>query len=60
MFVGSIFFFIAAVIEYILHPAIEDEMFLVMKVSITIFQVTVIYLIVTLNKSIRSTKKGGM
>ncbi|KAF5410103.1 MAG: hypothetical protein C5S43_05355 [Candidatus Methanocomedens sp.] len=60
MFVGSIFVFIAAVIEYILHPAIEDEMFLVMKVSITIFQVTVIYLIVTLNKSIRSTKKGGM
>jgi hypothetical protein len=54
------FFFIAAVIEYILHPAIGDEMFLVMKVSITIFQVTVIYFIATLNKSISPTGRGGM
>ena len=59
MFVGSIFF-IAAVIEYILHPAIGDEMFLVMKVSITIFQVVVIYFIATLNKSISPVGREGM
>ena len=60
MFVGSIFFLIAAVIEYIFHPAIGDKMFLVMKVSITIFQVVVIYFIATLNKSISPAGREGM
>ncbi|MBW6517239.1 MAG: hypothetical protein K0A89_01895 [ANME-2 cluster archaeon] len=60
MFVGSIFFFIAAVIEYMLHPVMGDKIFLLMKVSITIFQAVVIYFIATLNKSISPTEKGGM
>ena len=60
MFVGSIFFFIAAVIEYILHPDIGDKMFLVMKISLTIFQAVVIYFIITLNKSISAAGREGM
>jgi hypothetical protein len=60
MFIGSIFFFIAAVIEHLHHPAVGDKMFLVMKISITIFQAVVIYFIATLNKSINPARRGGM
>ena len=60
MFIGSIFFFVAAVIEYIIHPVRGDDMFLVMKVSLTLFQALVIYFIATLNTALSPAKKGGM
>lgn len=60
MFVGSIFFFIAAVIEYLINPAPLDDMILIMKISLTIFQITVIYFIFTLNTAISAVGRRGM
>ncbi len=60
MFVGSIFFFIAAVIEYLINPTPGDDMILIMKISLTIFQITVIYFIFILNTAISAVGKRGM
>jgi hypothetical protein len=59
MFLGSIFFFIAAVIEY-LHPTSEDNVILIMKICLTVFQITVIYFILTLNAAISAVGRRGM
>ncbi|MCL7416065.1 MAG: hypothetical protein M8349_08430 [ANME-2 cluster archaeon] len=60
MFFGSIFFLIAAVIEYIVAPLPGDDLFVVMKISLTVFQVLVIYFIATLNGAISHARDGGM
>ncbi|NOR59228.1 MAG: hypothetical protein GQ469_01140 [Methanosarcinales archaeon] len=60
MFVGSIFFFIAAVIEYLIDPAPGDDMVLIMKISLTVFQITVIYFIFILNTAISAIGRRGM
>jgi hypothetical protein len=60
MFVGSIFFFIAAVIEYLINPTQGDDMILIMKISLTVFQITVIYFIFILNTAISAVGKRGM
>ncbi len=60
MFVGSIFFFIAAVIEYLINPTPGDDMILIMKISLTVFQITVIYFIFILNTAISAVGRRGM
>jgi len=60
MFVGSIFFFISAVIEYLINPPPGDDMVLIMKISLTVFQITVIYFIFTLNTAISAIGRRGM
>jgi len=60
MFVGSIFFFIAAVIEYFINPTPGDGMILIMKISLTVFQITVIYFIFILNTAISAVGRRGM
>ena len=60
MFVGSIFFFIAAVIEYLINPTQGDDMVVIMKISLTVFQITVIYFIFTLNTAISAIGRRGM
>ncbi len=60
MFVGSIFFFIAAVIEYLINPIQGDDMVLIMKISLTVFQITVIYFIFILNSAINAIGRRGM
>jgi hypothetical protein len=60
MFVGSIFFFIAAVIEYLISPTPGDDMVLIMKISLTVFQITVIYFIFILNTAISAVGRRGM
>lgn len=60
LFAGSIFFLIAALIEYLVDPAMGDTNFLIMKISLTIFQLIVIYFIVNLNRSISASGNGGM
>jgi hypothetical protein len=60
MFVGSIFFFIAAVIEYLINPTPGDDMILIMKISLTVFQITVIYFIFILNTAISAVWRRGM
>jgi len=60
MFVGSILFFIAAVIEYLINPTPGDDMVLIMKISLTIFQITVIYFIFILNTAISAVGRRGM
>ncbi len=60
MFVGSIFFFIAAVIEYLIDPTPGDDMVLIMKISLTVFQITVIYFIFILNTAISAVGRRGM
>ncbi len=60
MFVGSIFFFIAAVIEYLINPTPGDDMVLIMKISLTVFQITVIYFIFILNTAISAVGRRGM
>ena len=60
MFVGSIFFFIAAVIEYLINPTPGDDMILIMKISLTVFQITVIYFIFILNTAISAVVRRGM
>ncbi len=59
MFVGSIFFFIAAVIEYLINTP-GDDMVLIMKISLTVFQITVIYFIFILNTAISAVGRRGM
>ncbi len=59
MFVGSIFFFVAAVIEYLINSP-GDDMILIMKISLTIFQITVIYFIFILNKALTAVGRRGM
>ena len=60
MFVGSIFFFIAAVIEYLINPMPEDDVFLIMKISLTVFQIAVIYFIFILHIAISAVGRRGM
>ncbi len=60
MFVGSIFFFIAAVIEYLINPTPGDDLILIMKISLTVFQITVIYFIFILNTAISAVGRRGM
>ncbi len=60
MFVGSIFFFIAAVIEYLINPPLEADMALIMKISLTVFQITVIYFIFILHIAINAVGRRGM
>lgn len=60
MFFGSIFFFIAAIIEYIISPGADETAYLVMKAALTVFQITVVYFIATLNNAISPAGKGGM
>ena len=60
MFVGSIFFFIAAVIEYLINPTPGDDMVLIMKISLTVFQITVIYFIFILHIAINAVGRRGM
>ena len=60
MFVGSIFFFIAAVIEYLIDPTPGDDLVLIMKISLTVFQITVIYFIFILNTAISAVGRRGM
>lgn len=60
MFVGSIFFFIAAIIEYLINPTPGDDMVLIMKISLTVFQITVIYFIFILNTAISAVGRRGM
>ena len=60
MFVGSIFFFIAAVIEYLINPTPGDDMILIMKISLTVFQITVIYFIFILHIAINAVGRRGM
>jgi hypothetical protein len=60
LFLGSLFFFIAAVIEYIIDPVKKDNMFLIMKLSLTIFQIIVIYFIITLKIAVSPAGKRGM
>lgn len=60
MFIGSIFFFVAALIEYFINPISVNDMFLIMKISTSVFQITVIYFIFTLNTVINAIGRRGM
>lgn len=60
VFIGSIFFLIAAFIEYFFDPSEGDTNFMIMKISLTIFQIIVIYFIAVLNTAIGPAGKGGL